>query len=112
MESRSPSAGHILHRVTAFETVRVAAVQATPVILDAPASADKAAGLIREAAAQGAKLAVLPEAFISVFPSNAWARKAAAFSGADELWERLWESSVDVLGPIVDQLADVCRETG
>ena len=96
--------------MTAFGNVRVAAVQATPVILDAEASVDKAAGLIREAAAQGADLAVLPEAFVSVFPSNAWARNAAAFSGADELWERLWQSSVDVPGPLVDTLADACRE--
>ena len=97
--------------MTAFGNVKVAAVQATPVILDAEASIDKAAGLIRDAAAQGADLAVLPEAFVSVFPSNAWARNAAAFSGADELWDRLWDSSVDVPGPLVDQLADACRES-
>ena len=96
--------------MTTFGSVKVAAVQATPVILDAEASIEKAAVLIREAAAQGAELAVLPEAFVSVFPSNAWARQAAAFSGADELWERLWASSVDVPGPLVDRLADACRE--
>ena len=100
----------MLRRVTAFGNVKVAAVQATPVILDAEASIEKAAVLIREAAAQGADLAVLPEAFVSVFPSNAWARKAAAFAGSDELWERLWASSVDVPGPLVDRLADACRE--
>ena len=100
----------MLPDVTEFGSVRIAAVQATPVILDAEASIDKASGLIREAAAQGAELAVLPEAFVSVFPSNAWARKAAAFSGADELWERLWQSSVDVPGPLVDRLTDACRE--
>ena len=96
--------------MTTFGSVKVAAVQATPVILNAEASIEKAAVLIREAAALGADLAVLPEAFVSVFPSNAWARKAAAFAGSDELWERLWESSVDVPGPLVDRLADACRE--
>jgi predicted amidohydrolase len=34
-----------------FRTVRVAAVQATPVILDAAASVEKAVGLIGQAAA-------------------------------------------------------------
>jgi predicted amidohydrolase len=39
--------------VTRFDTVRVAAIQATPVILDADASVDKAIGLLGEAAGQG-----------------------------------------------------------
>ena len=93
-----------------FETVRVAAIQATPVILDAEASVEKAIGLVAEAAAEGARLAVLPETFIPVYPSNAWARQAASFGGADELWERLWQNSVDVPGPLVDRLVGACRE--
>jgi nitrilase len=96
--------------VTRFDTVRVAAVQATPVILDAEASVEKAVRLLGEAAGQGAQLAVLPETFVPLYPSNAWARKAASFNGFDELWERLWENSVDVPGPLVDRLADGCRE--
>ncbi|MEK6327569.1 MAG: carbon-nitrogen hydrolase family protein [Actinomycetota bacterium] len=90
--------------------MKVAAVQATPAILDAEASIQKAAGLLRECAGQGVQLAVLPEAFVSVYPSNSWARGASDFSGWDELWERLWASSVDVPGPLVDGLVDVCRE--
>ena len=50
-----------------------------------------------------------PETFVPLYPSNAWARQAAAFSGSDELWERLWQNSVDVPGPLVDQLVDACR---
>jgi nitrilase len=96
--------------VTTFRTVRVAAVQATPVILDAEATVDKAVGLIGEAAGDGAELVVLPETFVPLYPSNAWARQAAAFGGSDELWERLWENSVDVPGPLVDRLVEACRE--
>ena len=96
--------------MTEFRTTRVAAIQATPVILDAEASVAKAIGLIADAAAQGAELAVLPETFVSIYPSNVWARAAAGFGGFDELWERMWESSVDVPGPLVDQLADACAE--
>jgi nitrilase len=90
--------------------VRVAAVQATPVVLDREATVEKALRLIGEAASQGARLVVLPEAFVPVYPGNAWGRRAAAFSGFDELWERLWENSVDVPGPVVDQLTGTCRE--
>jgi nitrilase len=96
--------------MSTFRTVRIAAVQATPAILDADASVAKAAKLIGEAAAGGADLVVFPEAFVSLYPSNAWARGAAAFSGFDELWERMWASSVEVPGPLVDRLAAACAE--
>jgi nitrilase len=98
--------------VTEFRTTRVAAIQATPVILDAEASVAKAIALLADAAAQGVELAVLPETFVSLYPSNVWARAAAGFGGFDQLWERMWESSVDVPGPLVDQLADACAEHG
>src|SRR5918992_2109753 len=96
--------------MTTFEPVVIAAVQATPVILDAEATTDKAVRLIGEAAAQGAQLVVLPETFIPVYPSNAWGAGAASFAGWDDLWLRLWENSVDVPGPLVDRLVAACRE--
>ncbi len=95
-----------------FPTVRVAAVQATPVILDAEASVEKASALLRECAGRGVELAVLPEAFVPLYPSNSWARGASSFTGWDELWEQLWENAVDVPGPLVDRLVGTCRETG
>ena len=95
-----------------FEAVRVAAIQATPVILDADATVDKAIELLNKAADAGVQLAVLPETFISVYPSGAWAHAAARFSGFDELWERMWQSSVDVPGPLVDRIAAACAERG
>jgi nitrilase len=93
-----------------FATVRVAAIQATPVVLDAAATVDKAIRLLGEAAEAGARLAVLPECFISLYPSNAWAQGAPAFGGWDALWQRMWEESVDVGGPLVARLAEACRE--
>lgn len=96
--------------MTELRTIRVAAIQATPVILDAEGCVDKAVRLLGEAAAAGAELAVLPETFVSVYPSNAWASSAAAFTQDDPLWERLWLSSVDVPGPLVDRLAEACAE--
>ncbi|TMM01973.1 MAG: carbon-nitrogen hydrolase family protein [Actinobacteria bacterium] len=96
--------------VTAFPTVRVAAIQATPVILDAERCVEKAERLLHEAADRDAQLAVLPECFIPLYPSNSWGRGAAGFAGWDELWERLWANSVDVPGPLLDRLIGVCRE--
>ena len=96
--------------MAAFPTVSVAAIQATPVVLDAEGCVDKAERLLAEAADRGAQLAVLPECFIPLYPSNAWARGAAGFGGWDELWERLWANSVDVPGPLLDRLVAVCRD--
>ena len=55
---------------------------------------------------------MLPECFVSLYPSNSWAKASASFGGSDELWERMWESSVDVPGPLVDELAAACAEHG
>lgn len=87
-------------------TVRVAAVQAAPVILDADASVDKAVRLIGEAAALGAQLAVFPECFVSLYPQQLWDQSWAM---ASSLWERFYASSVEVPGPLVDRLIEACR---
>src|SRR4051812_22416529 len=101
-------ARRILGTVTSFPTVRVGPTQATPVIPDAEATVDKACGLLRVAAEPGPELAVLPETFVPLYPSNAWAKDAPSFAGWDELWERLWENSVAVPGPLTDRIAAAC----
>jgi nitrilase len=80
------------------------------VILDAEASVEKAIERLRAAAADGVQLAVLPETFVPLYPSNAWAKDASSFGGWDGLWQRLWENSVDVPGPLTDRLAAACGE--
>jgi nitrilase len=96
--------------MASFPTVRVAAIQATPVILDADGCFDKAERLLHEAAEGGAQLAVLPECFVPLYPSNAWARSAAGFDGWNEFWQQLWENAVDIPGPGLDRLCAACRE--
>ena len=54
--------------MTVLRSVRVAAIQATPEILDAEGSVAKAARLLGDAADAGAELAVFPECFISRVP--------------------------------------------
>ena len=97
-----------MESVPTMPTVRVAAVQAMPVVLDLEASLDKALGLLADAAGQGAQLVVFPETFLSLYPSYAWAHLTGGDGNA--LWERLWASSVEVPGPVVDRIAAACRE--
>jgi len=91
-------------------TIRVAAVQATPVILDAEGSVAKAISLLEESASDGVQLAVFPETFVSLYPSGSWAHRAARFDGFDEMWARLWENSLDVPGPHIDKIIAACAE--
>src|SRR4029078_943135 len=91
----------------------VAAVKAPPILLEAETTIDKAIDLVGEAAKDGATLVVFPECFVSVYPSGAWAAQAATWGdGCDELWGRMWSSSIDVRGPLVDRLAKACAEHG
>lgn len=74
-------------------------------VLDAEATVSKAVGLIGAAAEQGAELAVFPECFVSLYPQRAW-------DNADPvLWERFYDSAVEVPGALVDQLVEACRSS-
>lgn len=53
-----------------FGSVRVAAVQAAPCVLDREATLDKLDRLVAEAAVKGARIIVLPEAFVPAYPAS------------------------------------------
>ncbi|MDX6646422.1 MAG: nitrilase [Miltoncostaeaceae bacterium] len=93
--------------------VRVAVVQAAPVVLDAGASVEKACGLIAEAAAAGARLILLPEAFVPLFPSSCWAHACARWAPeATELFLRLHDQAVEIPGPHTERLGEAARAAG
>ena len=94
--------------------VKVACVQAEPVILDRDATIEKLAGLAGEAAAEGASLLVFPEAFIPVYPSSSWAKALAGWSDprAKEAFARLAAEAVTVPGEAVDRIGAAAREHG
>ena len=77
-------------------TVRVAAVQASYVLMDQQATLDKVAELTGKAAGQGAQLVVFPEVFIPGSPI--WIDTRPIWDG-DEAWFRLLaENAVTVPG--------------
>ncbi len=92
-----------------MRTVRVAAIQAFPVVLDAAATVRKAVALIAEAAAQGAELVVFPECFVSLYPGEElFAETITDFDALGEIYTHMWQESVEVPGPLVDQLVEAC----
>jgi nitrilase len=94
--------------------VRVACVQAEPVILDREATIDKLVGLAGEAAAERVSLLVFPEAFVPVYPSSSWAKALAGWSDprAKEAFARLAAEAVAVPGEAVDRIGQAAREHG
>jgi nitrilase len=92
--------------------VKVACVQAEPVILERDATIEKIAALAHEAAVAGARLALFPEAFVPVYPSNRWVRFLAGGADAKPVFGRLARESIEVPSPSTERLAAVARDEG
>jgi nitrilase len=89
-------------------TVRVAAVQASYVLMDQKATLDKVAELTGKAAAAGAQLVAFPEVFVPGTPI--WIDTRPIWDG-DEAWFRLLaENAVTVPGPATERLAALARD--
>ncbi len=91
---------------------RIAAVQATPVFMDRDATVEKACGLIAEAAANGARLVVFPEAFIPTYPFWVWHIPAGHTRPLRALYAELLDNAVAVPGPVTERLGQAAREAG
>ena len=92
--------------------VRVALVQAAPVLMDRENTTNKAINLIREAAERGARLIVFPEAFIPAYPRGlSFGTKVGSRSmEGREDWLRYWENSVPVPSETTKRIGDAARE--
>ena len=95
------------------EPVKVACVQSESVYFDRAATIDKLETLAGEAAGNGARLALFPEAFIPVYPSSRWARHLAGWDGdARPLWARLARESLTIPSPESERLGEIARASG
>ena len=94
--------------------VKVACVQAEPVILDREATLDKLEQLAAEAAGNGAELVVFPETFVPVYPSSVWAKAFAGWqsAGAKQVFAQLAQQSVAVGSPAERRLGAAAKELG
>jgi len=94
--------------------VKVACVQAEPVVLDREATIDKLSKLTAEAAGEGASLVVFPEVFVSVYPSSVWAKAFAGWADprVKEAFARLSREALTVPGEASDRIGAVAAEHG
>lgn len=94
--------------------VRVAVVQAAPILFDREATIDKAIGLIGEAAAGGARFVLFPEAFVPAYPRGL-SFGVIVGSRSDEgrrLFERYHRNAVEVPSAATDRLGAAACEAG
>ncbi len=93
---------------------KIAVIQASPVMFNAPACAEKAAALISEAAASGAELIVFPELFIPGYPYGmtfGFTVGARSDAGRED-WKLYYDNSIVVPGPETKLLSEAARVAG
>ena len=95
-------------------TVKVAVVQAAPVLFDRQASVEKACELVYAAAENNAQLVLFPEAFIPAYPRGLSFGMVVGSRKPEgrEIWHRYWQNSVSIPGPATETLGEAVRETG
>ena len=94
------------------QQIKVAVVQAAPVLFDREATVEKACGLIKQAAEQGAQLILFPEAFIPAYPRGlAFGTVVGSRSPVGRrIWQRYWENTVEVPGPTTLRFGQAAKE--
>ena len=94
-----------------MDPVKVAAVQAAPVLLDRDETIAKVVTLAGKAAAEGARLVAFPEAFVPGYPDWVW-RTRPWDADATALYARLFDQTVVVGSPATDLLAETAARLG
>lgn len=94
--------------------VRAAVVQDNPIVFDREATIEKVHSLVIQAARQGATLVVMPEAFVSAYPTGLdfGARIGLRQPKGRDDFRRYYESALEVPGSACDALGRAVREAG
>ncbi|MGV6845511.1 MAG: carbon-nitrogen hydrolase family protein [Lutibacter sp.] len=77
-----------------MKTIKISAVQDAPIFLDIEKTIEKSCQLIIEAAKNGAKLVVFPEAFISGYPDWVWLIPNSKGAILNELYIKLLKNAI------------------
>ncbi|MGY3206161.1 nitrilase [Streptomyces sp. TE5632] len=92
--------------------VTVAVVQAAAPLFDTPTALTRAEEFIREAAGRGARVVVLPEAYLGGYPKGLdfGITVGSRTPAGRDLFRRYHAAAIDIPGPEVETLAAVTRE--
>jgi len=100
--------------IESFTSVKVAVVQAAPVLFDREATVDKVCQLIQEAAGSGAQLVLFPEAFIPAYPRGLSFGMVVGSRSPEgrRTWQAYWDNAVEVPSPAIAALGAAVQEAG
>jgi len=89
-------------------------IQAASVLFDKTASIEKACDLIEKAGNKGAKIVLLPEAFIPAYPRGlTFGMKIGSRNEEGRaLWKRYWENAIEASGSEVKILGKAASDSG
>jgi aliphatic nitrilase len=90
-----------------FNKFKAAAVQTSPVFLNAEKTIDKAITFIKEAAGNGSQLIAFPEVFVSGYPYWNWIMTPVQGS---KWYEKLYKSAITADGSEVKRICDAAKE--
>lgn len=93
-------------------TTRIATAQIAPVYLNKEATVERACEAIHEAAKNGAKLVVFPEAFISGYPDWVWLVPNSKAQELNSLYRKLVNNAVSVPDRSTELLCQAAKEAG
>jgi nitrilase len=94
--------------------VKVAVVQAAPVLFDRQATLEKFRRLVIEAAKNKAQLVLFPEAFIPAYPRGLSFGMVVGSRSEEgrRIWQRYWENSVEIPSPTTDMMSEAIAQAG
>jgi nitrilase len=103
-----------IKRMTNKSSVKVAVVQAAPILFEREATVEKTCQLIRDVAKEGAEFVLFPEAFIPAYPRGLSFGMVVGSRTPDgrRLWQRYWDNSVEIPGPATETLSTAVRDAG
>jgi nitrilase len=95
-------------------SVKVAVVQAAPALFDRKKTIEKVCDLVAEAAEQGAKVVLLPEAFVPAYPRGLTFGTVVGnrTPAGRKLWQRYWDNTIEVPGADTELLGKAARDAG
>jgi nitrilase len=97
--------------MVAATATKVAVVQAAPILVDREATVRKTVTLIQQAATQGARLILFPEAFITGYPRGLGFGAVVGSRTAEGrmLFQEYWDAAVEVPGPATQAIGIAAR---
>ncbi|MCP4125008.1 MAG: carbon-nitrogen hydrolase family protein, partial [Bacteroidetes bacterium] len=95
-------------------SVKVAVMQAAPILFDREATVTKACQLIHEASSQGSQFVLFPEAFIPAYPRGLSFGMVVGSRKPEgrHIWQKYWDNAVEIPSPATEALSTAVREAG